>query len=186
VVLAATTAHEVRSSDQIRSPNALVGAMSDEFQRLVATLDYPMFVVTAASSDGTERSGCLVGFASQCSIHPPRFMVWISVMNHTYDVARWATHLGVHVVGRQLAELFGGETGDEVDKFARCRWHVGPNGVPVLDGATGWFVGRVVDRLDTGDHLGFLLEPVEASAPDDDQESVTFQQVKGLEPGHDP
>jgi hypothetical protein len=44
VVLAATTAHEVRSSDQIRSPNALVGAMSDEFQRLVATLDYPMFV----------------------------------------------------------------------------------------------------------------------------------------------
>jgi flavin reductase (DIM6/NTAB) family NADH-FMN oxidoreductase RutF len=158
--------------------------VSDEFQRFVASLDYPMFVVTAASADGGDRSGCLVGFASQCSIHPPRFLVWISVMNHTYDVARWTSHLGVHVVPRALAELFGSETGDEVDKFARCAWHVGPGGAPVLDDAGGWFVGRVIDRLDTGDHLGFLLEPVDAQAPS--AGGVTFQQVKGLEPGHDP
>src|SRR5438128_2042182 len=103
--------------------------MSDEFQRLVATLDYPMFVVTCASPDGVERSGCLVGFTSQCSIPPPRFMVWISVKNHTFEVARRATHLGVHVLPADdpagLAELFGGETGDEVDKFERCAWHEG-------------------------------------------------------------
>jgi flavin reductase (DIM6/NTAB) family NADH-FMN oxidoreductase RutF len=165
--------------------------VSDEFQRLVATLDYPMFVVTAVAPGGDERSGCLVGFASQCSIHPPRFAVWISVKNHTFDVARRATHLGVHVVpsddGAGLAELFGGETGDEVDKFARCEWHDGPDGVPVLDAAAGWFVGRVLDRLDTGDHLGFVLEPTAAQAPGTDaDDGVTFQQVKDLDPGHDP
>ena len=158
--------------------------MSDEFQRLVATLDYPMFVVTASSSDGAERSGCLVGFASQCSIHPPRFVVWISEKNHTHGVVRRATHLAVHTVGDDLAALFGGETGDEVDKFGRCAWRDGPGGAPILDDATGWFVGQVVDRLDTGDHLGFLLEPVDASGSS--AEGVTFQQVKDLEPGHDP
>ena len=59
------------------------------FQRLVATLDYPVYIVTTAAQSKT--GGCLIGFATQCSIHPPRFMVWISVMNRTYDVARWTS-----------------------------------------------------------------------------------------------
>src|SRR5207248_6722269 len=31
------------------------------------------------------------------------------------------------------AALFGARTGDEVDKFTRCRWTSGPAGVPLLD-----------------------------------------------------
>jgi flavin reductase (DIM6/NTAB) family NADH-FMN oxidoreductase RutF len=155
------------------------------FQRIVARLDYPMFVLTAAA--GGERSGCLIGFTSQCSIHPPRFAVWVSEKNHTFGVARRAGVLAVHTLRadqKDLAELFGGETGDEVDKFARCDWHEGPAGVPVLDGVAGWFAGRVLERLDTGDHLGFLLEPFAAES--DDTPSLTFQDVKDLEPGHAP
>jgi flavin reductase (DIM6/NTAB) family NADH-FMN oxidoreductase RutF len=37
----------------------------------------------------------------------------------------------VHFLGRAqlpLAELFGGETGDEVDKFELCEWEPGPGG----------------------------------------------------------
>ena len=160
----------------------------DEFQRLVARLDYPMFVLTARSASGDgERSGCLIGFASQCSIDPPRFAVWVSEKNHTFSVAKASSHLGVHALSaeqRDLAELFGGETGDEVDKFARCSWHDGPEGVPVLDEVAGWFVGRVLERLDTGDHLGFLLEPVAAEVTD--VPNLTFQDVKDLDPGHQP
>ena len=33
--------------------------------------------------------------------------------------------------GEEIAELFGSETGDEVDKFARCAWHEGPAGLPI-------------------------------------------------------
>jgi flavin reductase (DIM6/NTAB) family NADH-FMN oxidoreductase RutF len=156
-----------------------------QFQRLVAGLDYPMFVLTAATSDG-ERSGCLIGFASQCSIHPPRFAVWVSEKNHTFTVARRAGALAVHALGggqHDLAKLFGSETGDEIDKFARCAWHDGPAGAPVLEGVAGWFVGRVVERLRTGDHLGFVLEPIAAEAYG--TPSLGFQDVKDLEPGHD-
>ena len=35
----------------------------------------------------------------------------------------------------------------------------GPGGVPVLDDVPGWFAGRVLDRLDLGDHLGLLPRP---------------------------
>jgi flavin reductase (DIM6/NTAB) family NADH-FMN oxidoreductase RutF len=86
---------------------------------------------------------------------------------------------------RALAELFGGETGDEVDKFARVAWHEGPEGAPILDDVDAWFVGRVVDRLDTGDHLGLLLAPVAASAGTAPA-GLTFQSVKDIDPGHAP
>ncbi len=43
--------------------------MTDAFTELTAAMDYPMFVVTAAAAG--EQSGCLVGFATQCSIDPP-------------------------------------------------------------------------------------------------------------------
>ncbi|MFF9765638.1 flavin reductase family protein [Streptomyces sp. NPDC053086] len=121
-----------------------------------------MCVVTAVAGD--ERAGCLVGFASQCSIQPPRFVVWLSKANHTYRVARTAQHLTVHLLTRDqrdLAELFGGETGDEVDKFARLDWREGPVGSAVLDGAAAWFVGTVLHRIDGGDHVGHVLDPVE-------------------------
>jgi flavin reductase (DIM6/NTAB) family NADH-FMN oxidoreductase RutF len=86
------------------------------FNELVGGLEYPMFIVTARAGD--EPLGCLVGFATQTSIDPPRFAVCLSHNNRTYRHARDAEHLGVHCVpehATELAELFGGETGDEVD-----------------------------------------------------------------------
>ena len=97
------------------------------FNSLVGDLDYPMFIVTACA-DG-ERSGCLIGFATQASIDPSRFLVCLSHRNRTYRVAQGAELLGVHFVPEEqaeLAELFGGETGDEVDKFERVRVGAGP------------------------------------------------------------
>ncbi|CAM5302922.1 oxidoreductase [Streptomyces avidinii] len=154
-------------------------------------LDGPMYVVTATA--GGERAGCLVGFASQCSIHPPRYVVWLSVANHTYRVARGASHLTVHALSRgqrELAELFGGRTGDEVDKFARADWRAGGVGGPVLTGVESWFTGRIEGRIEDGDHVGFLLSPTEECGTGEGQEgseppaTLRFRDVRDLEPGH--
>jgi flavin reductase (DIM6/NTAB) family NADH-FMN oxidoreductase RutF len=154
------------------------------FNAIVGNLEYPMFIVTARAGD--ERLGCLVGFATQTSIDPPRFAVCLSHKNRTYRRGADADALGVHCVpadGPALAELFGGETGDEVDKFARCDWHDGPEGVPILEECVNWFVGRVLDRVDAGDHHLFVLEPVAASAGGGDE--FTFHRAKRIEPGHE-
>lgn len=155
------------------------------FNRLMGTLDYPMFVVTAAA-DG-ERSGCLVGFATQASIDPPRFLVGLSDKNRTYRVARDADVLVVHLVASDqgaLAELFGGETGDEVDKFSRVPWRPGPGGAPVLEDCPNWFAGRVLERRPYGDHVGFLLEPVHVEVGPG-QEEFTFHRARRIDPGHE-
>jgi flavin reductase (DIM6/NTAB) family NADH-FMN oxidoreductase RutF len=159
--------------------------MSEAFERIVATLDPPMFIVTAF--DGRERDGCLVGFATQCSIDPPRFLVCLSVKNRTIRIARSARTLVVHVLRkeqRDLAELFGGETGDEVDKFTSVEWHEGPDDVPVLHDCD-WFAGRVIARHDDlGDHEGFVLEVrvADDDAPSDEQ--LGFQDAKDIDAGH--
>ena len=156
------------------------------FDRLMTTLDYPMFVVTAAA-DG-ERAGCLVGFATQASIRPARFLVGLSDKNRTHRVARGADTLGVHLLAagqEDLAELFGGETGDEVDKFARVPWRPGPGGAPLLDDCPNRFEGRVLERIDFGDHLGFLLEPAHVDVGPD-LPDFTFHRARRIEPGHEP
>lgn len=159
----------------------------DPFEKLVAMLDYPMYIVTTTAADG-ERAGCLVGFTSQVSIGPPRFLVGLSKRNHTYRVAQRATHLAVHLLPRrhrELARLFGSETGDRTDKFARCGWRAGPHDLPVLSDATGWFAGEVLDRFDLGDHVGHVVAPVAGDAPEEFEQLVTFADVRDLDPGHE-
>lgn len=154
------------------------------FSELVGGLEYSMFIVTARA--GGQRAGCLVGFTCQSSIDPPRFVVCLSRNNHTYRVATNAPELAVHFVPHKaepLAQLFGGCTGDEVDKFARCVWQPGPGGLPILQECPDWFVGRVLERLDLGDHVGFLLEPI-AAHRGATEPYLTLHQAMHIEPGH--
>lgn len=152
---------------------------------LVARLDYPMFIVTVEA--GGERAGCLVGFATQCSIDPPRFLVCLSDKNRTYRVARQAELAAMHLVpadAEDLVELFGSHTGDDTDKFAQCEWREGPGGVPLLERCPNWFAGRILERLPAGDHLALLLDPVEAGASDNPSQ-FDFHRAKRFEPGHE-
>jgi flavin reductase (DIM6/NTAB) family NADH-FMN oxidoreductase RutF len=151
---------------------------------LVASLDYPMFIVTAAA--GGERAGCLVGFTTQCSIDPPRFLVCLSERNRTFAIASRAELVVVHMVpsdATDLADLFGGETGDEVDKFERCDWRPGPGGAPLLDRCANWFAGRVLERLPVGDHHAYLLEPCAAQS-DGRERQFDFHRAKRIDAGH--
>lgn len=152
---------------------------------VVAAANFPVFVVTTRKDD--ELSGCLVGFSTQISIQPLRFLVGLSKTNHTFGVAMRAQRLAVHFLTSEqtsLAALFGGETGEEIDKFAHCDWQPGPDGVPILTAATSWFSGPIIERHDYGDHTGMLLAPDTGSPPDTDVETLRYQMVDDLRPGH--
>ena len=161
-------------------------AGADAFERVVGRLDYPIYIATTSAR--SEPNGCLVGFATQCSIRPPRFLVCISDKNRTYRALEaGAEAIAVHVVpaaSSDLVQLFGGETGDEEDKFARCAWSEGPEGLPLLDECRSWFGGRIVDRVPLGDHVGFALDPFDGRAGYDGP-VFSFSRAKGIEPGHE-
>ena len=157
---------------------------ADVAHDVLGRLDYPMLIVTGASQG--EQVGCLVGFWTQCTMDPPRLLVCLSKNNRTYRVAGSSPTLAVHVLSERhhdLAVLFGGETNDEVDKFAQVPWRPGRDDLPILDGPS-WLVGRVTERVDFGDHVGFALAILEGEDRGG-RGQVGFQSVKDLDPGHE-
>jgi len=136
--------------------------MSAAFDRLAGALDPAMLVVTAVA--GSERDGCLIGFHAQTSIDPVRYEVRLSKANRTCRVALFAERLGVHALEAgdvDLAELFGEQTGDEVDKLAACA--LDGDDPPLLAQCRNRFVLRVRSISDDGgDHVAFVGEVVNA------------------------
>ncbi len=168
--------------------------VEERFDEILLRRNGAMLIATVSvpSDDGSvERSGCMVGFATQCSIEPRRFLLCLSVVNHTTSLAARADHVGVHAVPVDrfdLAELFGGTTGDDpgVDKLAEVPWHDGPFVVPLLDGCPDRFVGEVLDRLPLGDHVGYLLALVhaEVEAPGEERDYLCLDRADSIAPGH--
>jgi flavin reductase (DIM6/NTAB) family NADH-FMN oxidoreductase RutF len=176
---------EVPSAHEGHRHSVVAVTTADDFGELVSGLEYPMFLLTVRAADG-EPSGCLVGFASQASIRPPRMLVLVSRLNHTFEVLQRAEGLALHFLHQDdedLAHVFGEETGDLVDKFAACEWRDGPLGVPILAGTRGWIVGRVRDRWDAGDHVAHLVD-VDFAATDRPGGQLGFQMIHDMRPGH--
>jgi flavin reductase (DIM6/NTAB) family NADH-FMN oxidoreductase RutF len=155
------------------------------FDAVLGELDPAMVVVTTAV-DG-ERGGCLVGFHAQSSIEPRRYSLWISKANHTYGLVVRATHVGLHFLAagdRQLAEVFGTLSGDDVDKFERCQFEDGPFDVPVLTTCANRVVAERVSLIDEGgDHICLVTAPLEVTS-DGPFEPLRLSAVDDLEPGH--
>lgn len=156
------------------------------FDDLMAGLDAPLAVVTTSARG--ERAGCLVGFHCQCGIDPPRYAIWLSKANHTYRVGLHSTHFAVHFLttdDRQLAERFGGESGDEVDKFAGLHIVSGPDDIPVLSTVEFRLVLRRRTVLDDGgDHVCVTGDVVAANRPGEFR-PLRLDQVDRLSPGHE-
>lgn len=161
---------------------------SDPFDDIMASLNAPLVIVTAAFGD--ERAGCMVGFHTQSSIEVRRYCMWISKANHTYRVAVRSTHLAVHFLStsdahRSLATLFGSRTGDRVDKFSRCASSTEGHGIPILGDCPNHMVVRRTALLDEGgDHVCVVAEPVvvECVGP---FTPLRLSDVEELAPGHE-
>jgi flavin reductase (DIM6/NTAB) family NADH-FMN oxidoreductase RutF len=102
-------------------------------------------------------------------------------------VALRSSHLAVHFLTAgdlPLAELFGTQTGDTVDKFAGLPVAPGPGGAPVLEQCPNWLVARRTALLDEGgDHVCVVTEPVAAhtSGPFN---PLRVAEAAHLKPGH--
>lgn len=159
------------------------------FERIAAAVDPPMVIVTARVGD--EADGCLVGFSTQCSIDPPRYLVCLSKANRTYEIARHASLLVVHMihddaVGMWLAHLFGELTARETGEFSKldmCAWEPGPEQTPVIAGCD-WFAGPIRTRVDLGDHVGYSLDVTTGKTSADREAYLGYTRVRGLDAGN--
>ena len=165
-----------------------VQAVRDAYERVIEPVDPVAVIVTCAS--GGDKAGCLVTFSGPCSIEPPRYAVWLSHPNHTYQVALGANELIVHMLTADdlpLAEVFGGVSGLNEDKFARVPWS-DRGGAPLLRATGGWLRGRILSRVPGreetgGDHTCFVLAPVAAEGGSGASRPLRMSDVRHINPG---
>ena len=158
----------------------------ETFDEFMTLLDYPVVVVTTQAAG--QPAGCLVGFATQTGVVPPRFLVGLAKGSHTFGIASLSQHMAVHVLSRRhraLAELFGSQTGHQLNKFDRCSWRAHLHRMPMLDDAIAGFVGRIVDRFDVKDHVAYVLEPVATWAPESADDPLYLSDVDDLDEDDD-
>jgi flavin reductase (DIM6/NTAB) family NADH-FMN oxidoreductase RutF len=82
-----------------------------------------------------------------------------------------------------LAEVFGALSGDDVDKFARCGWEPGPDGIPLLRRCPNRLIVASTALLDDGgDHVAVSGRPIATHAVGEFT-PLRFADVRNLVPG---
>jgi len=159
---------------------------NDAFDRLMASTDPPLIVVTTVAED--ERAGCLVGFHAQSSIDPQHYCVWLSKANHTYRVALRAKHFAVHFLTAAdlpIAQRFGTLSGEDTDKFAGLDVDVDEHGVPLLTACPNRISLERIAMLDDGSDHVCLTTRVSSAETDGAFEPLRVSNAAHLTPGHE-
>ena len=89
-----------------------------------------------------------------------------NVNEHEEQSSEPAEHVAVHLLAAGQADVARTFATRGINRFAPTPWHPGPFGLPLLDGALAWLVGRVTARITAGDHAIVLAEPVEVDYAD--------------------
>ena len=160
--------------------------MDAPFDTLMASLDPPLVVVTTAA-EGT-LAGCVVGFHSQSSIDAEGYSFWLSKANHTYRTSLRSGHFAVHFLAEDdlaLAERFGTQSGEDVDKFEGLGIDLDEHGVPMVrDCPRRLLLDRVAVLDEGGDHV-CITTRVRAAETAGPFTPLRLSQADHLDPGHE-
>ena len=126
---------------------------SDDLRDALARLAGGVVVISARSEDGFR--GLTATSFSSASLEPPRVMVALDNLTVTHAVIERTRAFNVTVLARPqefLAERFAGRA-PLVDPGWREVPHLlGANGIPIIEGAIGWFECELVGLHPAGDH----------------------------------
>jgi 3-hydroxy-9,10-secoandrosta-1,3,5(10)-triene-9,17-dione monooxygenase reductase component len=130
----------------------------DVFRMVLGHFVTGVTVVTAL--DGERPNGITVNALSSVSLEPPLVMVALDRRRFLTPIVRLAGRYAVNILseGQQaLSDCFAGApVTPGRDEFCGAAWHLGPTGLPLLDGAIATLECTVVETFSAGDHDLFI------------------------------
>jgi rubredoxin/flavin reductase (DIM6/NTAB) family NADH-FMN oxidoreductase RutF len=156
-------------------------------------ITYGLYLV--CSRDGNNYNGHVSNTVFQVTADPPRFVVASHKDNLTTDYIIKSRLFSVSVLQKEVDLDFlgpwGFKSGKNVDKFHGIRHITGKTGVPIItEKSIAYLECEVVDQVDTGTHILFIGQAVNAGILDDRAQPLTYQHyrdvIKGLSPENSP
>lgn len=169
-----------------RSPAKACGSIADLIAGLRRRWASGIALVTARDAEGGLR-GVTVTSLMIVSQEPPVVAIALAASGTFQRLAVVDALLGLSVLesGHEFAaERFAGRAPVPDARLTGVP-HWIEDGVPVLDGALAWCVGRVMSKEDVGDHVLVLLEAGRgALGPDTDDPLISYEgRYRRLEAG---
>jgi len=150
--------------------------MANFDQKALYKLGYGLYVVT--SNDGARDNGLIVNTVMQVTDTPCRVAVAINKSNYSHDVIKNSGILNVNCLSVEapfkVFEVFGFQSGRDVNKFADCTPERTANGLVMLPRYINAVLSLTVEQyVDLGTHGMFICAVTEAAAISD-AESMTY------------
>lgn len=160
--------------------------------KIFRDLSYGVYVVT--SLDGDRPVGCIANSIMQVTSSPATIAVSLNHHNYTNGCVSATGKFAVSILAEQsdpsLIGGFGFRSSRDLDKFEGVPTGEA-EGLPVLKGVKGYFVCRVIDRMETSTHTVFLGEVIAAEVEEEMKApAMTYayyhQVIKGKSPKNAP
>lgn len=157
------TSGPARLDIQAQTPDDLV-AFKQAFRRHAAGVA----VITALSPEGVPVGFTATSLASLSAVPP------IATFNMARSASAWRAvsetdRVVIHMLGsrnRAIAELMAA---DATKRFEGDHWHVGPHGLPVIDGVTAWMTGTIIGRMPLHNNAVVAVQIEEGALGEDDE-----------------
>lgn len=116
----------------------------DAFKRAFRRHAAGVAIITTLLPDGRPAGFTATSLASLAAV-PPLATFNMAQVSSAWPAMTVGNAVAIHMLGpnsRHLAELMAA---DHDLRFEGDHWHPGPNGVPILVGATAWMLGHIID-----------------------------------------
>lgn len=118
-----------------------------------------LYILTARGPDGAE-TGMLASWVQQAAFNPPAVTVAIRNGRYLHEWLSYCPDVVLNLLG-ETHKRFLGHFGKGFEPHERAfeglNVRRAANGLPVLADTLGWLEGRVTERLETGDHVLYLV-----------------------------
>jgi flavin reductase (DIM6/NTAB) family NADH-FMN oxidoreductase RutF len=140
----------------------------ERFRQALGNFLTGVTVVTTSGPDG-EPIGMTANAFTSVSLDPPLVLVCVARSASTFAAMEQARTYAVHVLhdGQDAISMrFACSAADGIEKFSEIEWYRADSGLPLLDDALARLECTIVDRVEMGDHVGYVGRVDAAHAPE--------------------
>ncbi len=114
----------------------------DAFKQVFRRHAAGVAVVTSLAPDGSPVGFTATSLASLSAV-PPMATFNMARIASAWPAMTIGNRVVIHTLGPRSRHHAVRMAGDHALRFSSTDWHVGPHGLPLLDDATAWMVGRI-------------------------------------------
>ncbi len=142
-------------------------------KKILRKVPYGLYIL--GLRDGDKFHGMVGSWLSQCSFEPPLLMLGIKQGSYSHKMLEHNAFFAINFPAKNhkdLVQKFFKPYEVKDGKFGDVPFHLGKNGVPVLDDAIGHLECKILQIVKGGDHDVVIAEIVESELKEDSENLV--------------